>query len=780
MTRSRFSLSFLSLAILSATLPVAMSAQDVAKPLRVFRFRNVATGAHVFTTDPQWDQRLPESLVKEGVPEGLVSSPVFYVFTEQYSSTVPIYRFRAGDGSVLFAATEDERRALSSRGFQEVEEPVYVYSRQVEGSSEIFRIVNPVGEGIIYTTSPEEKDYYVEQGWAQQTSLGFTQATSSSGTGILLKTTVKLEDDDLRLVSQSVEWGKKIVFSGTNSKIAAVAPGTVLYSEKGTALPLGLVAKVSAVSRNGLGETEIETVSADLLEAFAEYHVYLDNQRLYFLPSESGPQSPASARPMVVQARPEELGLSPASGEVLPEYLSRGKPVAMLQVAASKTWGEALNYGPTDLYTQGPFSISVAANLTFNATAELLMSGSSLLPIKPAGTALVTPDVNGSLTVTLAVESSVGQDDILLLGPYSGTFAVGGIPVGATLNLYGGYGASAAVTATLSGSADVHMTGGMSYNLIPPSLSLISCPNPCPAGFSCGVTPVVGPTCAFTQKFNGSFAIDAQADVYVKPQLYVYVGALGTGIGPTVYTKLQLLSELQPPDINVYLQLIPGVGGAILVAGESVLQYAPELGTLVSEKVLSLPLIVVPTITSFKVDNGATSTTNRAVTLNNSTTGSPTQYMASESASFSGASWQTYGAAPTFTLSPGAGAKTVYFEVRNSAGASYAASASIALVAAPTVMTGAASSVTRSGATLAGTINPNGGATQYWFLYGTSSSLSGDSETPAGSLGSGTCASAISAKVTGLIAGKTYYYQLQASNSAGLVHGTVSSFTTAH
>jgi hypothetical protein len=75
-----------------------------------------------------------------------------------------------------------------------------------------------------------------------------------------------------------------------------------------------------------------------------------------------------------------------------------------------------------------------------------------------------------------------------------------------------------------------------------------------------------------------------------------------------------------------------------------------------------------PAVTSFAINNGASSTTNQTVTLNNSATGNPTQYQASESSSYSGASWLSYSTAPTFTLSAGTGTKTVYFRVRNSAG----------------------------------------------------------------------------------------------------------------
>jgi len=87
----------------------------------------------------------------------------------------------------------------------------------------------------------------------------------------------------------------------------------------------------------------------------------------------------------------------------------------------------------------------------------------------------------------------------------------------------------------------------------------------------------------------------------------------------------------------------------------------------------------LPAVTSFAINNGAASTTSRSVTLNNACSGTPTQYMASESSSFSGASWQTYSTAPSFTLSSGNGTKTVYFKVKNATGESSASSDTIQL-----------------------------------------------------------------------------------------------------
>jgi len=77
-----------------------------------------------------------------------------------------------------------------------------------------------------------------------------------------------------------------------------------------------------------------------------------------------------------------------------------------------------------------------------------------------------------------------------------------------------------------------------------------------------------------------------------------------------------------------------------------------------------------PTVTSFAINNGAASTTNPTVALNNTCSGSPTHYMASEKADLAGAAWLAYSAAPGFTLSAGGGTKTVYFKAKNAVGES--------------------------------------------------------------------------------------------------------------
>jgi len=90
--------------------------------------------------------------------------------------------------------------------------------------------------------------------------------------------------------------------------------------------------------------------------------------------------------------------------------------------------------------------------------------------------------------------------------------------------------------------------------------------------------------------------------------------------------------------------------------------------------------VVAPEVASFSINNGAVTTADPIVTLDNTATNSPAEYMASEASDFSGASWQPYDMAPNFTFSSvEVGTKTVYFKVRNAAGESSLVSDTIEL-----------------------------------------------------------------------------------------------------
>ncbi len=96
----------------------------------------------------------------------------------------------------------------------------------------------------------------------------------------------------------------------------------------------------------------------------------------------------------------------------------------------------------------------------------------------------------------------------------------------------------------------------------------------------------------------------------------------------------------------------------------------------------------------------------------------------------------------------------------------------------PAATTDAATSITTSGATLQASVNPEGSATTYNFVYGTNSTLSSGTTTTSQSAGSGTGAVSESAAVTGLSPSTKYYFKVVASNSGGTTSGTILNFTT--
>ena len=97
---------------------------------------------------------------------------------------------------------------------------------------------------------------------------------------------------------------------------------------------------------------------------------------------------------------------------------------------------------------------------------------------------------------------------------------------------------------------------------------------------------------------------------------------------------------------------------------------------------------------------------------------------------------------------------------------------------APATATAVATAVTANTATLAGTVNPNGADTHTWFLWGTSSSLSGATQTAMQDLGLTAGNQAVSVSVSGLAPSTTYYYQAVAQNSLGTTSGAIFSFVT--
>ena len=120
----------------------------------------------------------------------------------------------------------------------------------------------------------------------------------------------------------------------------------------------------------------------------------------------------------------------------------------------------------------------------------------------------------------------------------------------------------------------------------------------------------------------------------------------------------------------------------------------------------------------------------------------------------------------------------------NKATGSFTVTVTKKAAAAPTVTTGKASSITETGATLNGTVNPNGVAvTECKFEYATAATFeltkTYSESKPCSSLpGSGSSAVAVSAAVTGLTANTTYHFRIVASNASTKGEGADETFKT--
>jgi plastocyanin len=97
---------------------------------------------------------------------------------------------------------------------------------------------------------------------------------------------------------------------------------------------------------------------------------------------------------------------------------------------------------------------------------------------------------------------------------------------------------------------------------------------------------------------------------------------------------------------------------------------------------------------------------------------------------------------------------------------------------APTATTGSASSLTDTGASLGGSVNPNGQATEYFFRYGTTASY-GQTTTKTLLGNTGNSPTSVTPEpITGLTPGTTYHFQLVAENVSGTSPGSDQTFQT--
>jgi len=560
---------------------------DPPRPVKVLRHFDSANQIHAFTTIEDGGSSLPASFQRESMAEGTPDSPFFYLATMQYPGTVPLYRFRAADGSQRFVRSGEERAALRGKGLEEIARPVFVYSKPVEGASEIFRLANPLNGDLLYTTSQSEKGYLTGQGWSLQSSLGYTQSTSSGGTGILWPSTVKLEDADLGLLASPAGDGSRLEFASMNDKLAKLAAGTMLYApveigrdEKGRKfLRPGFMRKVTSVVRKGAGLV-VATSQAEYKDLFHDVHLFLDNRPVAFHKEHPGAPARMQAASREAGATSEGNSFDNLSEFHEPEYLSQtARPVPEDAASASLSFNQDLNYSlggdGIDVVTlSGSLGAELTGEINYSAGCSDSISfgflGSICDQYTVGGTVLFTPSASASATANVnvggnfSIEKQVFQE--------SETFDVEGIPVTVSFVLSVGASIADQATATFSASALARGTGGFSASLVVPEVwdssgSLIGCPDPCPPGFACGSSDQgysgSGPTCSITASANENINLNPgqiDAKVWVTPEISAGPGL--DDLGAQVNFSLQNAIEfnISSQAVTGTYELTPSVG----------------------------------------------------------------------------------------------------------------------------------------------------------------------------------------------------------------------------
>jgi alpha-tubulin suppressor-like RCC1 family protein len=118
-----------------------------------------------------------------------------------------------------------------------------------------------------------------------------------------------------------------------------------------------------------------------------------------------------------------------------------------------------------------------------------------------------------------------------------------------------------------------------------------------------------------------------------------------------------------------------------------------------------------------------------------------------------------------------------YNAAGNSAYSNEVSIATTALTMAPSIVNNYITNVSHNTATLYGTINPNGLATNAYFQYGATNTYG--TNTTAYPVGSDTTNVNLSADITGLSPNTTYHFRIVATNNIGASYGQDQAFTTA-
>jgi phosphodiesterase/alkaline phosphatase D-like protein len=444
-----------------------------------------------------------------------------------------------------------------------------------------------------------------------------------------------------------------------------------------------------------------------------------------------------------------------------------------VDITLTNTTGSAL----TDIYYQRVFDpdnatgVSAGNSNTYTSTNTVNSRGGSGTPAEvqavfASGALVMMRSTNAEARAARSVTAGLGQSSSFTdiyngSGSYSGT---GSQTVDAGIGL-------AFKFATIAAGASV--TFRVSYVLSANDASSPTATSSAATGVTSGTTATLNAT-VNPNNSNTTVEFEYSTNSDLSGSTIVAGGSLA---GSTAQSASALIDSLLP-GTTYYFRV---------VASNSV---GTSYGSILSFTPIAAPTVTIRAATSI----GETTTTINAKVNSNGGNTTGIKFTYSSSDTFSSDTYTVVATPSTLTgttltdvsanITGLSGGGTYYFkaEATNEAGKTTSSTLSFTTTPAPAVTTSSATSVTATGAVLNGTVNARGVATtSITFTYGTSSTLSSGttSITATPSSASGNSDTPVSATLSGLTTGTTYYYRLSASNTNGSNSGSILSFTVA-
>lgn len=537
------------------------AAESELQPVRVVRY---GAGAEVVFRLPDnaaatvLADRHAASHASEATEDATI--PAFYLFRTQHQGTIPVAQFVDGKGHLTLVTAPADVDEFRRRGLHESDQPLFVYAEPLEGASELFRLQDPVSGSEIYTVDPVERSHHLAEGWKSLPSLGWTQAIDSTGVGILKPTTIKLKAPELEALKSVREFGRELTFAYTNEVIAALQPGSIVYAEKSEALPLGLVHRVDWVAPASGGGVILGMSTVDLIQAFEEVHLFLQGAPLAFLSDERHSGDWKASDCGMGAERFTDCGSADVGGgfdrAITRKPGTNGVFDSTVKKELTVEWSKK---------SKGVESkLAITGSSSFGVTIEGQYSDSNSCTLNPVAVFVITP--HQEFKVSVQATGSLVKDKEKALFAIRGTVLLSGIPVSADFTVWAGYETAASMTVKATFTQNTQGTAVVRWDAAKKSLQGELCPKSCPSGFRCGPSakPPSKP-CVVGASFIGEAGFEGTASVYLRPEIWVYLGAFGSGVGPYVDAKLQLQARTERYATGVYGQFIPSVGAKMKV-----------------------------------------------------------------------------------------------------------------------------------------------------------------------------------------------------------------------